>query len=134
MKVKRKKAAQNEETPKRAMLWGGRFKKPLADEALRFSSSFAVDRRLWRYDLIGSIAHALMLGECGVLTAQEAKRLVKGLVSIFRDIAAGRLALDGDDEDIHSFVERVLRERIGEVAGKLHTARSRNDPVAAGFP
>jgi argininosuccinate lyase len=98
------------------MLWGGRFKKPLADEALRFSSSFAVDRRLWRDDLIGSIAHALMLGECGILTTQEKRRLVKGLVSIFRDIAVGRLALDGDDEDIHSFVERVLRERIGEVA------------------
>ncbi|MFZ8829290.1 MAG: argininosuccinate lyase [Armatimonadota bacterium] len=115
------------------MLWGGRFKKPLADEALRFSSSFAVDRRLWRDDLIGSIAHALMLGECGILTAQEKRRLVKGLVSIFCDIAAGRLALDGDDEDIHSFVERVLRERIGEVAGKLHTARSRNDQVATDF-
>lgn len=133
MQVKGKKARQDEGASKRVMLWGGRFKKPLSEEALRFSSSFAIDRRLWRYDIIGSIAHALMLGECGILTAQEAKRLVSGLVGIFQDIASGRLALDGNDEDIHSFVERVLRERVGEIAGKLHTARSRNDQVATDF-
>ncbi|GBC97661.1 Argininosuccinate lyase [bacterium HR17] len=110
-------------------LWGGRFKKPLADEALQFSSSFAVDKRLWRYDLLGSIAHALMLGECGILTREEAHQLVTGLVSIWDDLEAQRLALSGPDEDVHSFVERVLRDRVGEIAGKLHTARSRNDQV-----
>lgn len=118
------------QVPSDTKLWGGRFKKPLADEALQFSSSFAIDKRLWRYDLLGSIAHAVMLGECGVLTRTETRQLVAGLVGILRDLEAQRLTLDGSDEDIHSFVERVLRQRVGEVAGKLHTARSRNDQVA----
>ncbi len=116
-----------------ALLWGGRFKKPLAEEALRFSSSFSVDKRLWRHDILGSIAHALMLGECGILSPEEAREIVKGLAVLYREIEAGREPLEGEDEDIHSFVERKLRERIGEVAGKLHTARSRNDQVATDF-
>ncbi len=115
------------------LLWGGRFKKPLAEEALRFSSSFSVDKRLWRQDILGSIAHAIMLGECGILSPKEAQTILQGLRALYRDIETGKEPLEGPDEDIHSFVERKLRERIGEVAGKLHTARSRNDQVATDF-
>ncbi len=115
------------------LLWGGRFKKPLSEEALQFSSSFNTDKRLWQQDILGSIAHARMLGECGVLPLEEVKTIITGLVGLYRDIEAGREPLEGPDEDIHSFVERKLRERIGEVAGKLHTARSRNDQVATDF-
>lgn len=114
-------------------MWGGRFKKPLSEKALRFSSSFSEDKRLWLFDVLGSIAHAVMLGECGIITQSEAKEIVNGLVGIYHDIKSGKLELEGDDEDIHSFVERILLERIGEVAGKLHTARSRNDQVATDF-
>ncbi|MEZ8217185.1 argininosuccinate lyase [Candidatus Fervidibacteria bacterium JGI MDM2 SSWTFF-3-K9] len=115
------------------LLWGGRFKKPLAEEALKFSSSFSVDKRLWKQDILGSIAHAIMLGKTGIVGASEAEALVKGLVALMRDIESGKVALEGLDEDIHSFVERKLREYVGEVAGKLHTARSRNDQVATDF-
>ena len=115
------------------LLWGGRFKKPLAEEALKFSSSFSVDKRLWKQDILGSIAHAIMLGKTGIVDASEAEALVKGLVALMRDIESGKVALEGLDEDIHSFVERKLREYVGEVAGKLHTARSRNDQVATDF-
>ncbi|MCX7969606.1 MAG: argininosuccinate lyase [Armatimonadetes bacterium] len=116
-----------------SLLWGGRFKKPLAEEALGFSSSFNVDKRLWKHDILGSIAHAIMLGETGIIDEVEARKIVKGLVSLMRDIETGKVALEGQDEDIHSFVERKLREYVGEVAGKLHTARSRNDQVATDF-
>lgn len=116
-----------------ALLWGGRFKKPLSEEALRFSSSFDVDKHLWKHDILGSIAHAIMLGEAGVIDASEAEKIVKGLVALMRDIETGMVALEGLDEDIHSFVERKLRDYIGETAGKLHTARSRNDQVATDF-
>ncbi|MCS3920476.1 argininosuccinate lyase [Fervidibacter sacchari] len=115
------------------LLWGGRFKKPLAEEALKFSSSFSVDKRLWKQDILGSIAHAIMLGKTGIVDASEAEVLVKGLVALMRDIESGKVVLEGLDEDIHSFVERKLREYVGEVAGKLHTARSRNDQVATDF-
>lgn len=115
------------------LLWGGRFKKPLAEEALRFSSSFNVDKRLWKYDILGSIAHAIMLGKTGILDAGEAKALVNGLISLTRDIESGKVPLEGPDEDIHSFVERKLHEYVGEVAGKLHAARSRNDQVVTDF-
>lgn len=115
------------------LLWGGRFKKPLAEEAAKFSSSFSVDKRLWKQDILGSIAHAIMLGKTGIVDASEAEVLVKGLVALMRDIESGKVVLEGLDEDIHSFVERKLREYVGEVAGKLHTARSRNDQVATDF-
>ncbi len=115
------------------LLWGGRFKKPLSEEALKFSSSFDVDKRLWKHDILGSIAHAIMLGEAGIIDASEAEKIVKGLAALMRDIETGEVALEGSDEDIHSFVERKLRDYIGETAGKLHTARSRNDQVATDF-
>jgi len=134
MPSKRSQSSRSEGTkPQVAFLWGGRFKKPLAQEALEFSSSFGVDKRLWKYDILGSIAHATMLGESGIIPEPEAKEIVKGLVALMRDIESGKVALEGQDEDIHSFVERKLREYVGEVAGKLHTARSRNDQVATDF-
>ncbi len=134
MQQKGRKAKANKQSGlSGTLLWGGRFKKPLAEEALKFSSSFDVDKRLWRHDILGSIAHAIMLGESGIIGASEAEEIVKGLVALMRDIETGKVPLEGQDEDIHSFVERQLRDYIGEVAGKLHTARSRNDQVATDF-
>ncbi len=128
-----KRKANEQATTSSAFLWGGRFRKPIAQEALQLSSSFAVDKRLWRYDILGSIAHTIMLGESGIIGNWEAKEIVKGLATLMRDIETGKVSLEGQDEDIHSFVERKLREYVGEVAGKLHTARSRNDQVATDF-
>ncbi len=134
MQQKGRKAKANKQSGlSGTLLWGGRFKKPLAEEALKFSSSFDVDKRLWRHDILGSIAHAIMLGESGIIGASEAEEIVKGLVALMRDIETGKVPLEGQDEDIHSFIERQLRDYIGEVAGKLHTARSRNDQVATDF-
>ncbi len=97
----------------------------------RFSTSLPVDSRLWRYDIRGSLAHVSMLAHVAVLSRDEAAQLAQGLQTIARDLDAGDLSFESaQDEDIHSFVERVLRERVGAVAGKLHTARSRNDQVA----
>ena len=111
-------------------LWGGRFGKEPDTDAQRFSASFQVDKRLYRHDIAGSIAHATMLGECGIITKTDARKIVGGLRRILIDIDSDTLALEGADEDIHSFVERVLTERIGDAAGRLHTARSRNDQIA----
>lgn len=134
MPQERKKQKERKQiNPSPQLLWGGRFKKPLAEEALRFSSSFKVDKRLWKYDILGSIAHAIMLGESRVIDSSEAKMIVKGLSKLAKDIETGEVALEGPDEDIHSFIERKLHEYVGEVAGKLHTARSRNDQVATDF-
>lgn len=122
MSKRTKKSAQK--------LWGGRFGKEPDTDAQRFSASFPVDKRLYRHDIAGSIAHATMLGECGIITKTDARKIVGGLRRILTDIDSDALALDGTDEDIHSFVERVLTERIGDTAGRLHTARSRNDQIA----
>jgi len=110
-------------------LWGGRFASEPDVAAQQLTRSFPFDKRLYRYDILGSIAHARMLGVCGIIEEHEAKCIIEGLQGILADIEEGNLTLEGDDEDIHSFVERVLTERIGPVAGKLHTARSRNDQV-----
>ncbi len=112
-------------------MWGGRFQKgtdPLVEE---FHSSLAFDRRLYRYDIRGSIAHAQMLGHTGIITPEEAETLVNGLTAVLADLDAGRVEFSPQvDEDIHSLVERLLVARVGEVGKKLHTARSRNDQVA----
>jgi argininosuccinate lyase len=111
-------------------LWGGRFEGEI-DELVRwFSASLSFDRRLARYDVQDSIAHALMLGKCGIIPADEAEEIVARLQAILAAIELGTLSLDADDEDIHSLVERVLTESLGPVGGKLHTARSRNDQIA----
>ena len=111
-------------------LWGGRFKKetePLVD---RFQASLPFDRRLFRHDIRGSQAHARMLARVGLLTEEEAAAIVAGLAAVEEDLAAGRAVLRVEDEDIHTAVERLLYERIGPPARKLHTGRSRNDQVA----
>ncbi|MBE0466359.1 MAG: argininosuccinate lyase [Candidatus Desulforudis sp.] len=112
-------------------LWGGRFKKQADALVEEFHSSLSFDRRLYRYDIRGSIAHARMLGRTGIIRAQEAEALVRGLETVLAELDAGRVALSPrDDEDIHSLVERLLVARVGDVGKKLHTARSRNDQVA----
>ncbi|MDV6378044.1 argininosuccinate lyase [Sporosarcina sp. GW1-11] len=111
-------------------LWGARFNGK-ADEAMeKFNSSLAVDYRLFREDIAGSIAHVTMLVHCDLLTPEEGELLVNGLQSILADIESGELTIEGNYEDIHSFVEMNLTERVGETGKKLHTARSRNDQVA----
>lgn len=115
-------------------LWGGRFDGGLAREMVPLNLSLDVDRRLWRQDLKGSRAWARALAEAGVLTPEEGGRLVEGLEAVGRRLDEGGIERGGftdvPDEDIHSLVERLLREEIGELAGKLHTGRSRNDQVA----
>jgi argininosuccinate lyase len=95
-----------------------------------FTASIHFDQRLARHDIAGSIAHARMLGKCGILAKAEVDAIVGGLTEIQGEIERGELRVDPALEDIHTHIEQRLRERIGEVAGKLHTARSRNDQVA----
>ena len=112
-------------------LWSGRFAKPLDLRIRAFTSSLDLDRRIARVDVRGSMAHARMLGRQGIVPPADAEALVSGLERIAADLEAGTFPWPADAEDVHSAVERVLRERIGDVAGKLHTARSRNDQIAA---
>ncbi len=112
-------------------LWGGRFEGQTDALIEKLNNSLAFDARLWRQDIAGSLAHAAMLGSCGILSPSEAEELIAGLTSLRDELEAGTLTLPSDAEDIHTAVEGLLRERIGPVAGKLHTARSRNDQVAA---
>ncbi|RIL06575.1 MAG: argininosuccinate lyase [Proteobacteria bacterium] len=110
--------------------WGGRFQQGTDPAVERFTASIHFDRELARYDIRGSIAHARMLGRAGVIPQADADAIVTGLEAILRDLEAGALALDPKLEDIHMNVEARLRERVGAVAGKLHTGRSRNDQIA----
>jgi argininosuccinate lyase len=112
-----------------ARMWGGRFRGAIDPTVAAFTTSLPFDRRLYRADILGSIAHATMLGRCGIIEPGEAEGLVRGLREIIQEIDAGVLRIQGA-EDIHTFVEAQLRTRLGEVAGRLHTARSRNDQVA----
>jgi len=111
-------------------LWGGRFTEPPAEAMRRFHDSFPFDRRLYAHDIRGSIAYARALARVGLLTAEEAERIVAGLEQVREEFEAGTFVPASEDEDIHTAVERRLHELIGEVAGKLHTGRSRNDQVA----
>ncbi|GLI19788.1 argininosuccinate lyase [Tepidanaerobacter syntrophicus] len=111
-------------------LWGGRFTKE-ADKAMeRFNSSISFDKRLYKYDINGSIAHAAMLAKCGIISREDAKSIIEGLKSILDDIESGKLKISEDAEDIHTFIEQQLTCRIGTAGQRLHTARSRNDQVA----
>lgn len=114
-------------------LWGGRFKEDESSEMESFNSSLDFDKRLYKEDIKGSIAHVKMLGKCSIISNDEAERILSGLNSIKNDIEEGELSISGDYEDIHSFIELNLIKRIGETAKKLHTARSRNDQVALDF-
>ncbi|MBU8880857.1 argininosuccinate lyase [Bacillus sp. FJAT-29790] len=111
-------------------LWGGRFTKREDEIMEKFNTSLPVDHRLYYEDITGSIAHVTMLVKCELLTESEGNLLISGLESILSDIESGVLKVEGEYEDIHSFVEMNLTKRIGETGKKLHTARSRNDQVA----
>ena len=114
-------------------LWGGRFQSKTHPAVERFSHSFAVDSRLARHDLLGSIAHARMLGRRRIIPKADSVRLVKGLNALLRELERGRLKLNPTAEDIHTAIQQALEKRIGSSAGKLHTARSRNDQVVTAF-
>src|SRR5512138_1682654 len=110
-------------------IWGGRFSEGLDPRVLEFTGSFAFDVRLLPHDIRGSIAHARMLGAVGLLTENEAARLTAALEELLRETADG-VPPGAAAEDVHSWVENRLRDKVGDLAGKLHTARSRNDQVA----
>lgn len=111
-------------------LWGGRFTRDTDERVDDFNSSIRFDRRLYRHDIMGSAAHAEMLGKTGVIPAEDAAAICKALAGILADIDAGRAEFRIDAEDIHMNVELLLTERIGEAGKRLHTGRSRNDQVA----
>jgi argininosuccinate lyase len=113
-----------------ATLWGGRFTKETDELVNRFNASIPFDKRFYREDIEGSIAHVTMLGAQGILTEDEAKDIVKCLNEILSDIESGALLITDEYEDIHSFVEANLIDRLGDTGKKLHTGRSRNDQVA----
>jgi len=113
-----------------AKMWAGRTDGVTNEIADDFNSSISFDCRMYKQDITGSMAHAAMLAECGIISAKEAEGLIDGLSGILEDLDSGKLAFDISCEDIHMFVEQVLTERIGELGKKLHTARSRNDQVA----
>lgn len=110
--------------------WGGRFEGETHGQVEAFTASIHFDRRLAAHDIAGSIAHARMLGKCGIINKGEADAIVTGLEEIRGEIERGELRADPVLEDIHTHIEQRLRDKIGEAAGKLHTARSRNDQVA----
>ncbi|MFW6381681.1 MAG: argininosuccinate lyase, partial [Bacillota bacterium] len=110
-------------------LWGGRFTERTDKLVDDFNASLDFDRRLAEYDLRGSKAHVKMLGKTGIIEKSEAEEIVRGLEEIEKELAAGELEITGA-EDIHSFMEGLLTEKVGKIGGKLHTARSRNDQVA----
>ncbi len=114
----------------RRPLWGGRFGASPAEAFERLNVSIPFDVRLAPYDIQGSIAHAQMLGERGIISGEEAEELVRGLLAVLQEVEAGRFEWTLADEDVHTAVERHLREIVGDVALKLHTGRSRNDQAA----
>ncbi len=113
-----------------AKIWAGRTAGEMNFAADEFDSSIKTDKRMYRQDIAGSCAHAEMLAHCGIISQSECESIVAGLRGILADIESGALAIDPAAEDIHSFVECELTNRIGDAGKKLHTARSRNDQVA----
>lgn len=113
-----------------AQLWGGRFTKDTDELVYRFNASISFDQKFFSQDIEGSIAHVVMLQKQGILTKDEKDAIVKGLTGIRDDVESGKLEITDKYEDIHSFVEANLIDRIGDVGKKLHTGRSRNDQVA----
>jgi len=113
-----------------AKMWAGRFQKEEKKEVNDFNSSISFDGVMFKDDILGSMAHAKMLGEKGIISKEDSILIIKTLTDILSDIEEGKLTLDPEAEDIHMFVEAELTKRIGEVGKRLHTARSRNDQVA----
>src|SRR5947208_5732729 len=108
----------------------GRFKKPAAALAQRYSESVSFDWRLYRYDIAGSIAHAAALAQGGIITAEEQRRIENELRAIEKEIESGKFEWERSLEDVHMNIEAALVKRIGAAGAKLHTARSRNDQIA----
>ena len=113
-----------------AQLWGGRFTKETDQLVYNFNASISFDKRFYEQDIKGSIAHVMMLCKQGILTEEEKREIIAGLESILSDVQSGKLEISEKYEDIHSFVEANLIDRIGDAGKKLHTGRSRNDQVA----
>ena len=111
-------------------LWTGRFQKEISKTTNDFNSSISFDSRMYKEDITGSIAHATMLGQCGIIEKEQAEIICKGLQEILTDIESGKLSIDMEAEDIHTFIEGELTKRLGDNGKRLHTARSRNDQVA----
>lgn len=111
-------------------LWGGRFSKETDSKVNDFNSSIAFDSRMYKEDILGSIAHVTMLGDQGIIEVEEANQIKSGLLNILTEIEEGKIEFSIDAEDIHMNIETKLIEKIGDVGKKLHTARSRNDQVA----
>ena len=110
--------------------WGGRFKKSLDPRVAQFNRSLGFDHVLFEHDILGSQAHAMMLGRQNIIPANEAEAIVQALEDIKQDLIAGLHPMDEAHEDIHMFIEHVLIQKLGDVGKKLHTGRSRNDQVA----
>ena len=113
-----------------AQLWGGRFTKETDKLVYNFNASISFDQKFYKQDIEGSRAHVTMLGKQGILTQDEAKQITAALDEILADVESGKLAITDEYEDIHSFVEANLIDRLGDTGKKLHTGRSRNDQVA----
>ena len=113
-----------------AQLWGGRFTKETDQLVYDFNASITFDKRFYAQDIRGSIAHVMMLARQGILTDAEKEKIIEGLEEILSGVESGELEITEQYEDIHSFVEATLIDRIGEPGKKLHTGRSRNDQVA----
>lgn len=113
-----------------AQLWGGRFTKETDKLVYNFNASISFDQKFYKEDMEGSIAHVKMLAATGILTEEERDQIIQGIEGILKDVESGKLVISPEYEDIHSFVEANLIERIGDAGKKLHTGRSRNDQVA----
>ncbi|MEK7216633.1 MAG: lyase family protein, partial [Chloroflexota bacterium] len=111
-------------------LWAGRFQKPTDRLVEAFTASIQVDQRLARHDIVGSMGHARMLGRQGIIPAEDARSVAAGLAQVWSDLQSGHSTFSPELEDVHMNVETLLGAKIGPVAGRLHTARSRNDQVA----
>mgnify|MGYP000164395182 FL=1 len=111
-------------------MWAGRFSKEVDETVNAFNSSISFDGRMYRHDIQGSIAHATMLGQCGIISKSDSEKIIDGLKGILKDIENGSLEMDMTAEDIHMFIEAELTKRLGDVGKRLHTSRSRNDQVA----
>ena len=113
-----------------AQLWGGRFTKETDQLVYKFNASISFDQRFYEQDIKGSMAHVTMLAKQGILTDAEKETIITGLQGILDDVKSGKLKITDKYEDIHSFVEANLIDRVGDAGKKLHTGRSRNDQVA----
>ncbi len=111
-------------------LWGGRFSKSTAKLVDQFNASIYFDKKLYKYDILGSIAHAKMLGKCNIISQEESFQIIDSLKEILEEIESGIIEFKIEYEDIHMNIEKVLTDKIGSLGKKLHTARSRNDQVA----